>query len=431
MTRAAYKRYKPSGFAQPAEIPFGWSIRRGRFVFQVNPDNPQARSLDPGEEVSFVPMESVGEYGGLTLDKTKPLDEIGSGYTGFQDGDVVVAKITPCFENGKGALAAGLQNGVAYGTTELHVIRAGVEADHRFLFYLSISQVFRALGESEMYGAGGQKRVPTEFLKDFGVPLPSLEEQNYIVDFLDAKTAQIDALIDKKRSLIETLKEKRSALISRVVTRGLPPEAAKAAGLNPNPEMKDSGVAWFGEIPRYWNKCQLKWAVTFQRGHDLPADQREEGSVPLVTSAGISGSHSVAVASAPGIVTGRYGTIGHFHLVREDYWPLNTTLYSTDLHENSPEFICYMLEHLSPLVLLHSVKSAVPGVDRNDLHPTVIALPQRDEQDNIANYLSVETDRLDKLAAKVESVIFRLTEYRQSLITAAVTGKIDVRRIAA
>lgn len=86
-----------------------------------------------------------------------------------------------------------------------------------------------------------------------------------------------------------------------------------------------------------------------------------------------------------------------------------------------------MLEHLSPLILLHSVKSAVPGVDRNDLHPTMIALPPVVEQKEIAAYLNKETTRFDELAVKIESAITLLTEYRQALITSAVTGKIDVR----
>lgn len=100
-------------------------------------------------------MEAIGENGGLNLVSTKPLDEIGITYTEFQDGDVVVAKITPCFENGKAALAEGLTNGAAFGTTELHVLRPLPVLDRRLLFYLIISSVYRKTGEAEMHGAGG------------------------------------------------------------------------------------------------------------------------------------------------------------------------------------------------------------------------------------------------------------------------------------
>jgi len=221
--------------------PDGWTTRRLRFVAWINKGQPI--SLAPEDEVSFVPMAAIGEHGGIQLDQVKALDEIGDGYTYFADGDVVVAKITPCFENGKGAFAEGLKNRIAFGTTELHVIRPAKEIDGRFLFYLSISELFRKLGEGAMYGAGGQKRVPDQFIKDFQALVPPLDQQQKIAAFLDRKTAEIDTLIAKKRRLLDRLAEKRTALITRAVTKGLDPDAP----------MKDSGIEWLGEIPAHWD----------------------------------------------------------------------------------------------------------------------------------------------------------------------------------
>jgi type I restriction enzyme, S subunit len=166
----------------------------------------------------------------------------------------------------------------------------------------------------------------------------------------------------------------------------------------------------------------------FQRGHDLPSDEREDGAVPLVTSAGTSAFVSKAAARGPGIVTGRYGTIGEFYLVGTDCWPLNTTLYSIELRNNHPPFLRYMLMHLAPLFLLNAAKSAVPGVDRNDIHATITAVPPLPEQVAIAAYLDSETAKMDALVARVQEAIERVQEYRTALITAAVTGKIDVRK---
>jgi type I restriction enzyme, S subunit len=160
---------------------------------------------------------------------------------------------------------------------------------------------------------------------------------------------------------------------------------------------------------------------------DLPTDKREDGEVPVVTSSGISSTHSKAVAQSPGIVTGRYGTIGQFHLITENYWPLNTTLYSIELYENNPRFLQYMLSHMSPLFLLNAVKSAVPGIDRNDIHPIRTAVPPPAEQEVIAEFLDRETAKIDALSAKIHEGIEKLKEYRTALISAAVTGKIDVR----
>ena len=209
-------KMKDSGVEWLGEVPKHWEMKRGRFCTDVNPRS--FHSLHPDSEVSFVPMEAVGEYGGLNLDQTRYVFEVSSGYTEFKDGDVVVAKITPCFENGKGAIATGLLNGIGFGTTELHVLRPFANLDVHFLFYFSISQVFRSMGEGEMYGAGGQKRVPSEFCKDIQISLPPLEEQKQIVAFLDKETEKIDILIEKSETAIRLLKERRTALISAAVT---------------------------------------------------------------------------------------------------------------------------------------------------------------------------------------------------------------------
>ncbi len=183
--------------------------------------------------------------------------------------------------------------------------------------------------------------------------------------------------------------------------------------------------AWQGTIPAGWSLKQLKWAVTFQRGHDLPTEDRQEGSVPVVTGGGIAGWHNVAQARGPGIVTGRYGTIGEFYLVEQDYWPLNTSLYSIDLHGNHAGFLRYMLEPLAPLFHLNAAKSAVPGIDRSDIHTIPVAVPPLATQRAIADYLDRETTRLDALVAAKERLLGLLAEKRRALITRTVTRGLD------
>jgi type I restriction enzyme, S subunit len=184
--------------------------------------------------------------------------------------------------------------------------------------------------------------------------------------------------------------------------------------------------AWHGAVPAGWSLKQLKWAVTFQRGHDLPAEDRQEGPIPVVTGGGITGWHNVAQASGPGIVTGRYGTIGEFYLVEQDYWPLNTSLYSIDLHGNHAGFLRYMLEPLAPLFHLNAAKSAVPGIDRSDIHTIPVAVPPLATQHAIADYLDRETARLDAIVAAKEGLLGLLAEKRRALATRSVTRGIDV-----
>lgn len=199
------------------EIPAHWVPKRLRFCMNTNPSKGEIK-LSDDELVSFVPMEAVGEFGGLNLDTEKELGDIGGGYTYFADNDVVVAKITPCFENGKGAIARGLKNGIAFGTTELHVMRSGDALLPDYLFHLTMSHPFRCIGESEMYGAGGQKRVPETFLKDFRIGLPPMNEQQDIVEYINKVNTKLDLQMQKATDVISRLVEYRSTLITNAVT---------------------------------------------------------------------------------------------------------------------------------------------------------------------------------------------------------------------
>jgi type I restriction enzyme S subunit len=187
-------------------------VKRLRFVTTVPPKS-EVRLVHDDTEVSFVPMEAIGENGEMQTDRRKRIGEVVNGYTYFGEGDVVLAKITPCFENGKGAIASRLVNRIGFGTTELHVLRAGRDLDSRFLFYVTRSHDFRKLGEAEMYGAGGQKRVPESFVRDFRAYVPSTREQREIADFLDRETVNIEELISLKRELIRAGDEQTSVVI--------------------------------------------------------------------------------------------------------------------------------------------------------------------------------------------------------------------------
>jgi type I restriction enzyme S subunit len=425
MKLPAYLKYKPSGVEWLGDVPEHWEVKRGRFVMHVNPSAPRLRAFKPEDEVSFVPMEAVGVQGGLSLGQTRCLAEGSSGYTEFQDGDVVVAKITPCFENGKAALARDLVNGAAYGTTELHVLRAGAALDRSFLFYVAISDTFRKLGEAEMYGAGGQKRVPPEFNKNFRMPLPPPSEQRAIAAFLDRETGRIDRLVAKNRELIERLKEKRTALISHTVTHGL--NAASA--------FKPSGLDWLGEIPAHWAVVPLRYVFTNLDFRRIPVASEDRANVgktyPYYGASGIIDyvedyifDETLILVAEDGanllsrstplafLATGKYWVNNHAHILRPvkgdiRFW--NAVLQTYDY---------------TSLV----TGAAQPKLTGERLGSIRLPKPPPDEQAAIAAHLDAETAKLDNLSGKVEEAIERLQEYRTALITAAITGKIDIRK---
>ena len=195
-----------------------WPVKRIRFLVRREPSEEKQRILSGAEQATFLPMESIGEQGELDCSATRYVDEVRNGYTQFFDGDVLVAKITPCFENGKGAIVNGTLNGIGFGTTELHVLTPIPGIDARWLYYTTISDRFRKLGEAAMFGAAGQKRVPEEFVRNYRVPVPPLKEQRAIVNYLDHETARLDALMARVRQAIAFVEERRAALIAAVVT---------------------------------------------------------------------------------------------------------------------------------------------------------------------------------------------------------------------
>lgn len=167
-----------------------------------------------------------------------------------------------------------------------------------------------------------------------------------------------------------------------------------------------------------WRHCTLGDALTFQRGFDLPHRLRKEGAVPIVSSSGVSGWHNHAPIKAPGIVTGRYGTIGEIFLIEEDFWPLNTTLYVRDFKGNNPCFLSYLLQRVD--FALHSGKSGVPGINRNDIHKLPIVLPEEPEQDAIAEVLS----DVDGLIGALEKLIAKKRAIKRTTMQQLLTGKI-------
>lgn len=142
-----------------------------------------------------------------------------------------------------------------------------------------------------------------------------------------------------------------------------------------------------------WRECTLGDVMKLQRGHDLPERVRVDGPVPIISSSGVTGRHNVAKADPPGVVTGRYGTIGEVFYVEEPYWPLNTALYVVDFKGNDPRFAAYLLRNL--LKNYKSEKAAVPGVDRNVLHLLKVRTTERREQERIVAVLSAYDDLIE------------------------------------
>ena len=200
-------------FLEPA--PKHWQVCRLKDKATFNPSKSEIKKLP--EVCTFAPMEKL-KTDSLITDTTTIASETSGSYTYFKEGDILVAKVTPCFENRNIAIAKNLINGIGFGSSEINVVRVSKKANRRWFFYLFLSSEFIETGASKMAGAGGLKRIPSLFLETFSFAFPPISEQTAIVSYLDTKIAQIDQkinLLDQKAIQYGKLKQ---SLINETVT---------------------------------------------------------------------------------------------------------------------------------------------------------------------------------------------------------------------
>jgi type I restriction enzyme S subunit len=262
-------------------------------------------------------------------------------------------------------------------------------------------------------------------IKELLVILPPLSEQRTIAAFLDRETGRIDELIGKKKKLVELLKEKRMALISRAVTKGL----------NPNVKMKESGVdgstsltaSWLGEVPEHWGVKRLRYVVSMKSGEGITSEEIDDNGVyPVYGGNGLRGYFSDYTHEGHYVLIGRQGALcGNINYGKGKFW---ASEHAVVANPNNPISTIWLGELLRIMNLnQYSVSAAQPGLAIDKIKELPIPLPPLPEQQAIAAFLDHETAKIDTLVSKVETVIEKLKEYRTALISAAVTGKIDVR----
>lgn len=189
---------------------FGWGLKKLGQCCEINPKKASDLRLQANLEVSFVPMTAVSENGIIDTSDSRKYDDVKSGFTYFSEEDVLFAKITPCMENGKGAVAKKLKNGIGFGSTEFHVLRPiyGV-SDCYWLYVMSIFSEFRKEAELKMTGSAGQRRVPVSFLEEYRVALPPIELQKQFASFVQ----QIETTKSNIQKSLETLETLKKALM--------------------------------------------------------------------------------------------------------------------------------------------------------------------------------------------------------------------------
>lgn len=210
---------KESGVIWLGKIPSHWSVMKLKRICRINASiTSQLEKYSLEDYVVFLPMENISSDGKIDCCEKRKLKDVRNGFSSFAKNDVIVAKITPCFENGKGACLDTLETNIGFGTTELIVLRANEKVLPRYLYMITQLQQFRIEGANVMTGSAGQKRVPSSFISNFELGIPSIAEQSEILEYLDNRLAKFDKLYETLNREIELLTEYRIRLISDVVT---------------------------------------------------------------------------------------------------------------------------------------------------------------------------------------------------------------------
>jgi type I restriction enzyme S subunit len=437
---ARYDAYKDASVDWLDEIPSHWEITRTDALMSSHRDTVDSDFLDD-REVFHYSIPVIDETGdGQAEDGS----EINSSKILLQGGELLVSKLNPR----KSRVLLGEVKDLPCVCSSEFVVMVPKSCHARFAMYLYSAEHVRQYLDSTVQSAtrSHQRADPTNIAK-MKAAWPPLPEQRAIAAYLDRETERIDALIDKKERLIDLLEEKRTALISRAVTKGLDDDV----------EMKDSGVEWLGEIPAGWDLIKLRWLTdNIEQGWSPSAEDREaaDDEWGVITLSAVKdgvfhpsehktlpkdtdprpeyeiqpGDFLLTRANTPELV-------GDVCLVSEtrEKLMMSDLVYRLDLRPElvNSRFLTYWMLSRSGR---HQVERSARGssksmvkVSQGHIKSWLAALPPLGEQQEIANHLDAKTSELTDLIHRIEDGIDRLKEYRTALISAAVTGQIDVR----
>ncbi len=428
-----YPEYKDSGIEWLGEIPAHWSAKRLKFVVPARISKLDTKP----DNVAYVGLEHIQSWTGRLLLETQP-ESVDSVVSSFVRGDVLFGKLRPYL-----AKAARPDfDGVC--TSEILPLRPTPECFQSYVMYCLLNAPYIHWLDSMTYGTK-MPRVSPDQVGSSRTPLPPEFEQRTIAAFLDRETAKIDGLVARKERLIELLQEKRAALITRAVTRGL----------DPNVPMKDSGVEWLGEIPAHWEVKRLRHLTPTDRrimyGIVLPGPNVDVG-VPIVKGGDVSPTRLKlgSLNKTTFEIESRYvrsrlqggdlvyairGSIGEVEMVPDELEGANLTQDAARVAYTKATNGSWLLYALRSTVVFGQMEAGalgatIKGINIRDLKRVLVPVPPESEQIEIANFLNAEAGQFEKLSSKILAAVHHLKEFRTALISAAVTGKIDVREEA-
>ncbi len=423
-----YPVYKESGIEWIGKIPAHWKTEKIKYISTL-----VSEKSTPETDAIKISPENVESETGKVLDFYSFYDAVG---VKFQAGDVLFNKIRVYLNKVVYAKYDG------YSLGEMIVIRPTLQRMSKYLFYLMLSNCFIEYCDSISYGAKMPRTAVNDIL-NAQIPIPTYQEQTQITNFLDRKTKQIEELIRIKERQTELLQEQRTALINQVVTKGL----------NPNVEMKPSGVEWIGEIPAHWKVDKLKYVAKILPSNVDKHIYPDEIQIRLCNYTDVYYNDYITVDTVLEKGSCKESEFAKFVLRKGDVIITKDSETPDDIgvptyvKDDLDDVVCgYHLTMIKSFACrgefifrfiqsdrtrryfeLESNGITRYGLGKPSIENLFLPIPPDSEQRQIAGFLNNKTQQIDELIAAEQRKIERLKEYRQSLISEAVTGKIDVR----
>lgn len=411
-------------------LPEGWAQTVISDIADVNPKKIEAEA----EALSgFVPMpHAPTDFNGTLSFEEKPWGEIKKSYTNFQDHDVIVAKVTPCFENGKAAIVRGLPNGIGAGSSEFYVLRPAIkEVSTRFLFSIVKSHKFLQEGAANMTGAVGLRRVPRAFVETFPIALPPLAEQKVIANKLDTLLAQVETTKARLDRIPKILKTFRQSVLAAAVSGKLTEEwrGAKKVSFNPT-RLKAITAISGGKTPsksnsNYWEGGDIPWVSPKDMKTDLIASSQDKITKEAIDTGGMK-----LVPSNSILVVTRSGILAHSFPVARTLAPVTINQDIKALVPNlgfiSPEFLFYLLKGLERRILEECPKAGttVSSVETSLLMNLEFELPSLEEQTEIVRRVEELFAFADSIEQKTNAALERVNNLTQSILAKAFRGEL-------
>ncbi|WP_080509894.1 restriction endonuclease subunit S [Halorubrum saccharovorum] len=422
-------------FSEPTEDTADRKMVRLKHLAQINPTKSELDDLDSKTDVSFIPLNSFGTDGEIKQKQTRTLEEVYDGYTYFQEGDIAIAKITPSFENRKGAICRDLKNGIGFGTTELHILRPGDMLSTRYLWYILRGKKFRSEAIASMHGVAGQQRIPRDMVENFKIQLIPKDKQIEVADYLDMEVKKINTLIENLNELSDLMSQRDTAVITRNVSSLSPPHinGEFESALDENVQSVKLGYCCDSIVD-----AVNETAPTTKDGYGymIRTSQIRNGKLDLDNADMVDKEvfeewNRRAVPEPGDIIFTREAPVGEACIVPENKKVIlgqRMMLIRPDEAILNPQYLLYWL-YSKPAKYQYNLfthGSTVKHLRVKDVPNLELELPPIDIQNRIVDEISQLRARTEKLTEKVGKMTTLLEEKRQAVITAAVTGQIDM-----